>query len=419
MHGFMKGLLLTSVFPPHVGGSGRWFWEVYRRLPREEVVIAAGAHPRAVEFDRTHNLNIARLPMQMPSWGVANWRSLRRYTANYSRLARLVRQQRIDQIHCGCLLPEGFWAWMLHRRFGIPYLCYVHGEEIAIMRQSRELTWMMNRVLGSAQMVIANSRNTCAVLQERCGVPADQIRLLYPGVDVDRFIPVERDAKVRKALGWDDRPVVLTVGRLQARKGQDRLILATKQLRESFPDLLYVIVGDGEERQRLEQLVRENHLENHVQFRFDSRDEELIHCYQQCDMFALPNREVNGDFEGFGMVLLEAEACGRPVIAGTSGGTAETMQVPATGRLVCCDRPEPLANLIAEMLSDRERLEVMGQAARRWVLENFDWRILSQQAYTLFQSMAKDDPHFRDDSENRLNSAARPKFEPACEVARI
>ena len=146
----MKALLITAVFPPHVGGSGRWFWEIYRRLPREEVMVAAGAHPRQAEFDLSHDLKIIRMPMQMPSWGLANRRSFPKYLGNYFRLSQIVRRNKIDQIHCGCLLPEGFWAWMLHRRFGIPYLCYVHGEEIGILRQSRELKWMMNRVLGSA-----------------------------------------------------------------------------------------------------------------------------------------------------------------------------------------------------------------------------------------------------------------------------
>jgi phosphatidyl-myo-inositol dimannoside synthase len=415
--GLVKSLLLTAVFPPHVGGSGRWFWEIYRRLPCDEVIVVTATHPRQVEFDRSHDLKIIRLPMQMPSWGLANWRSLPKYLGNYRRLSRIVRRNKIDQIHCGCLLPEGFWAWMLHRRFGIPYLCYVHGEEIGILRQSRELTWMMNRVLGSAQIVIANSRNTCHVLTDRCGVRTEQIRLLHPGVDVDRFVPAVRDADIRKQLGWDDRPVILTVGRLQIRKGQDHLILALNHLRRSVPNVLYVVVGDGDDRQRLEHLVRENQLEHHVQFRHNTSDEELIRCYQQCDLFALPNRDVNGDFEGFGMVLLEAQACGRPVVAGTSGGTAETMQVPTTGRLVCCDRPEPLAELLQELLNDRTNLELMGQAARQWVVEHFDWKSLSQQAYSRFQTLALSESQPSHGPRNNPRPSGPPTIELPREVA--
>jgi len=88
------------------------------------------------------------------------------------------------------------------------------------------------------------------------------------------------------------------------------------QILRAQPNLLYVIIGDGEQRAYLEQLIRERRLQDSVQLRINCDDEDLIHCYQQCDLFALPNREVNGDFEGFGMVLLEAQACGRPVLAG-------------------------------------------------------------------------------------------------------
>jgi phosphatidylinositol alpha-1,6-mannosyltransferase len=91
----------------------------------------------------------------------------------------------------------------------------------------------------------------------------------------------------------------------------------------------------------LERLVVENGVSDTVQFLGELPDERLIECYQQCDLFVLPNREVDGDFEGFGMVLLEAQACGKPVIAGDSGGTAETMVPGVTGLIADCTSPEP------------------------------------------------------------------------------
>jgi phosphatidylinositol alpha-1,6-mannosyltransferase len=150
--------------------------------------------------------------------------------------------------------------------------------------------------------------------------------------------------------------------------------------------VLYAIVGDGEEREPLEALVAGEGLGEHVQFLGEVGDEELIRCYQQCDLFALPNRQVGRDIEGFGMVLLEAQACGKPVIAGDSGGTAETMDIPATGRVVDCESPDDLAAAVTEMLSDPDRLRAMGEAARAWVRERFDWDALSRQAEDLFEN---------------------------------
>src|SRR5207244_9944163 len=128
--------------------------------------------------------------------------------------------------------------------------------------------------------------------------------------------------------------------------------------------VLYAIIGEGEERLALDSLVRELRLENNVKFHGELQEATLRTCYQQCDLFALPNRRVGEDFEGFGMVLLEAQACGKPVLAGASGGTAETMRIPETGRVVCCDGPNELAALVIELLANPERRGQMGKAAR-------------------------------------------------------
>ena len=109
-------------------------------------------------------------------------------------------------------------------------------------------------------------------------------------------------------------------------------------------------------------------------------DEQLIACYQQCDIFALPNREVNGDFEGFGMVLVEAQACGKAVIAGASGGTRETMDIGETGLIGNCSTPDFLAKAVPELLHDNASLLAIGEAGRNWVLKHFDWTSLAEQA---------------------------------------
>src|SRR5205085_2921857 len=121
-------------------------------------------------------------------------------------------------------------------------------------------------------------------------------------------------------------------------------------IRQVFPDVLYAIVGDGPEREYLQHLAADTGVEHCVQFLGEMQDDRLLTCYQQCDLFALPNRQVDKDIEGFGMVLLEAQSCGKAVLAGASGGTAETMQVAQTGRIVCCDTPEPLAAQVIDML---------------------------------------------------------------------
>jgi phosphatidylinositol alpha-1,6-mannosyltransferase len=163
------------------------------------------------------------------------------------------------------------------------------------------------------------------------------------------------------------------------------MIRALAAIRRTVPDILYAIVGDGEERDSLQELAERLGLSGHVQFLDELDDEGLLHCYQQCDLFVLPNRDINGDIEGFGIVLVEAQACGKAVVAGASGGTAETMCIPETGQVVPCEGPELLAELVAELLADPERRARMGEAGRRWVVERFDWSALTRQAEVLFR----------------------------------
>lgn len=379
-----KTLLISEIFPPRTGGSGRWFWEIYGRMPREHFVIAAGEHPQQEAFDRCHDLALRRIALHLDRWGVRSLSALRGYANIYRRVGRIIRKHHVERLHCARLLPEGWVAWLLKLSRGIPYWCYVHGEETNYGVLSRELGWMMRRVLRGADLLIANSHNTAGILQHDWNVPQSKIRVMHPGVDTARFVPAPRDLAVRESLGWGNRPVVLTVGRLQERKGHDQMIRSLGEVRSQVPDVLYAIVGDGDQRRRLEALVDQESHREHVQFMGELDDAKLIQCYQQCDLFVLPNREIEGDIEGFGIVLLEAQACGKPVIAGASGGTAETMQIPATGRTVSCDQFEPLAGTVLELLGDPALREHMGQSARQWTVENFSWSSLARDARRLF-----------------------------------
>ncbi len=174
--------------------------------------------------------------------------------------------------------------------------------------------------------------------------------------------------------------MILTVGALQKRKGQDMLIRALPAIRARVPNVLYAIAGEGWERGYLEALAREQGVDDIVQFNGAPPLPELLEHYQQCNLFALPNRRVGWDFEGFGIVLLEAQSCGKAVIAGRSGGTAETMDPGVTGELVDCEAPEALGETIAGLLNAPGRLADMGARARQWAVSRFDWSVLGRES---------------------------------------
>jgi phosphatidylinositol alpha-1,6-mannosyltransferase len=383
-----RTLLLSDIFPPKTGGSGRWFWEIYRRLPHTEYLVAASEHADTSTFDATHDLRVVRLPLEMQNRAISNWKSFTHYLHISRSVRRLARQEGVSTIHAARPLSEGLVARIVRLRTGIPYCCYTHGEDINIATTSRELKWLTRRVLRGASAIIANSNFTRELLLNDWNVPQEKVRLLHPGVDCEYFRPAPLDAEVRKRLGWEGRQVVLTVGRLQRRKGQDVMIEVVARLRERFPNVLYAIVGDGIERARLTELVQKLDVASQVQFLGEVKDTELLHCYQQCDVFALPNRAVGKDVEGFGMVLLEAQACGRPVLTGASGGTAETLKRGETGVVVACDRADEPAAALAELLADGEKLDRMGRAGRVWVEGKFNWPALAAEAQAIFNAVA-------------------------------
>jgi phosphatidylinositol alpha-1,6-mannosyltransferase len=377
-------LLLSEIFPPKHGGSGRWFWEMYRRLPAGSVRVLTHDWPGSREFDGTHDLPVHRLPIRFEHWGVLKPKGLAQHWCARRAVRRIVKEHQPERIHCGRCIPEGFVAWLLRKFGGPPYWCYAHGEELVYASESRELGWMARRALHGAERVIANSQTTAAILRDTWQVSESKVVVLHPGVEADKFRPAPRSAAVRERLGWGNRPVMLTVGALSARKGQDTMIRALPAIRRVVPDVLYALAGEGWERPRLEELAQRLGVADAVQFRGTPTDSDLVECYQQCDLFALPNRREGNDVEGFGIVLLEAQACGKPVIAGASGGTAETMRVPETGIVVDCTKPERLAETTIEWLLDPVRREMMGRAAREWVVEHFDWTVLVDKARTLF-----------------------------------
>jgi phosphatidylinositol alpha-1,6-mannosyltransferase len=379
-----KSLLISEIFPPKNGGSGRWFWELYTRLPNNEYIIAAGKTEGDEVFDKSHNLNLQRLNLSSNSWGIKSLSGLKFYWRVFSQIKKLVKQHKINTIHCGRCLPEGFIGYIFHKIFNIPYICYIHGEDVEAAATSRELSWIVKKVLANASTLICNSQNTANLILNNWQANAAKVEILNPGCDTNFFIPAEKNDEIKKSLSWENKQVILTVGRLQERKGQDILIKALPSIKQSIPNILYAIIGGGEEKQNLEQLTESLNLQDSVLFMSEVSDEQMIQAYQQCDVFALPNRTVGQDIEGFGMVLVEAQACAKPVVAGDSGGTAETMIIGETGFIVDCTKPEPLAEKLTSLLSDSKTCQEMGIKARVHVEKTLDWKVHAEKAKEIF-----------------------------------
>ncbi|MGS2721776.1 glycosyltransferase family 4 protein [Paraglaciecola aestuariivivens] len=381
-----KVLVLTENFPPIAGGSGRWFWELYSRLPKESYLILADNVQGAAEFDASHSLNVLRMPLSSPEWGFKSLHGLKFYWRMVKHIRKIIKQHKITHIHCGRVIHEGVSAWLIKCLTGTPYLCYVHGEDVETAATSGEHNLMVKQVCKGADLLICNSHNSAQIVKRLGYAQDNKIQVLHPGVDASVFVPAEPDEKFKQKMGWQNKQVIITVGRLQARKGQDMMIRAMAQIKERFPNALYAVIGRGESFESLEQLTQELNLTEHVQLLTEVTDAQMIQCYQQCDLFILPNRTIDNDIEGFGMVLVEAQACAKPVIAGDSGGTKETMRLEESGYVIDCTNAQVIAQSVSQLLDNPEQREAMGAKGRSHVESELDWQAHVEKAKALFHS---------------------------------
>ncbi|MDB3935104.1 glycosyltransferase family 4 protein [Granulosicoccus sp.] len=376
-------LVLSEVFPPTIGGSGNWLHEIYKRQPTEKTVLLVGDHPDAAEFDSKSELNVVRTNMITPKWSVMKLSGTIIFFKMLREIIRLGRTHKLSEIHCGRPMPEGVVGLVASKILRTGLVVFIHGEDIEISRRSREHRFFTQLVLARADRLVCNCKHSRSLLVDAWRCKDANVRVLFPRTDTALFTPVADRNSAKEGLGWNGRKVLLTVSRLDYRKGHDKLIEALPRIIVDVPKVLYVIAGGGLDAaygKQLQQQVHDLGLNNHVVFTGACEIDMLVRYYQCCDLFVLPNRQIGGNLEGFGIVLLEAQACGRPVIAGDSGGTVETMLPGESGLIVDCTEAENLVAPVVDLIKDTDRLEKMGKRGRQSMVENFSWSTLGSGA---------------------------------------
>jgi phosphatidylinositol alpha-1,6-mannosyltransferase len=279
--------------------------------------------------------------------------------------------RRITAIFAGRALPEGLVALAVARLTGRPVFIYAHGEELTGWGRGRKFQAMCF-TMRNADRILSNSDNTRDTLITLIGVKPERIQVIYPTVDESRFLPAPPDEDLRSLVGaTGDKKLVLSVGRLMKRKGFDNIIRSLPILLEHGLDIEYVLIGLGEDLDYLQGLAAELDLISRVHFLGHVSYEDLPRWYHACDLFAMPNRDIDGDSEGFGLVFLEAAASGKPAIAGKAGGTGSAVVEGVTGLRVDGEDVAEIAAALQRLLSDPAESAKMGQAARQRVLASF------------------------------------------------
>jgi phosphatidylinositol alpha-1,6-mannosyltransferase len=320
-------------------------------------------------------LKLKRYPFLKPE-------SLLIYAKLFLDSAWLILRRRIRVLHAGKNLPEGFIARLLSRVFRVPYVVYAHGEEITVFQRNPKLAPRLPAIYRDAAAVIVNSAFTRRLVED-LGVDPARVVVISPGVNAGEFAP-RPAAPLRARLGLEGKTVLLTVGRLQRRKGHDMVIAALPRILERFPDLVYVIAGEGEERESLERLALDRGVQRAVRFLGAVPQEDLPALYSLADIFIMANRAMpGGDVEGFGIVFLEAGAAEKPAIAGRSGGTADAVEDGVTGFLVDGESATEIAAAVERLAGDPALRSCMGECARRRVEREYSWEVITKRTRRL------------------------------------
>jgi phosphatidylinositol alpha-1,6-mannosyltransferase len=198
---------------------------------------------------------------------------------------------------------------------------------------------------------------------------------IAPGIDIEHFKPLD-SSSLRSELELNDRPTIISVGRLVHRKGQDRLVEAMSRIVAELPDAILVFIGEGPHRKEMDRLVAKHNLDKNVRFIGRIHYSELPRYIAMGDIFAMPSRSrlFGLEVEGLGIVYLEASACGLPVVGGSSGGAPDAVKDGVTGFVVDGNDIDQIAERIIHLLRDEELRRKMGKAGRDWAIEEWRWQ---------------------------------------------
>lgn len=378
----MRLLMITADFPPNVGGMQAYSWELARAWARwaTRLVVVAPRQPDSASTDAHAAFEVRRVRYAGDSFAFSATLPIHR------EIARL-QPDAIFGTSWSC--ASGALLAQVTRSQRAPVFAAAHGREL-ILRPfdraplgsfglQRGYDRLRDNALTNCRALFPVSRFTAGLLRQR-GISDDRIEVVGNGVDPIKYQPMD-PSTLRDRLGVAGKKVLLTIGRLVERKGIDTVLHSLPALVRDVPNLVYVIVGDGPDRARIEGLIAANGLASHVRLVGRVPMEELVPYYNLCDVFVMPARTDDNDVEGFGIVFVEASACGKPVVGARSGGVTDAVIENETGLLVEPNDVPALTVALRELLTDDAKAQDMGARGRRHVIEHGTWDLSARRIY--------------------------------------
>ncbi len=376
-----KILCITNDFGPRTGGIETFVIGLIERLPKDTVIVYTNAQDKSEEYDQRWREDFGvevirdKARILLPTPGVAFC------------VSALVKDRGIRTAFFGAAAPLAMLTPTLRRAGVKKVVALTHGHEVW-WSKIWPFTWAMKSIARHVDHLTYLGEFTRKAISRPISDSARASMVkIAPGIDTDHFAPVD-STDLKRSLGLSEKKIIVSVGRLVHRKGQDVLIAAMPEILREIPDAHLLLIGEGPYRQYLETRVKKLQLDSHVTFigRISYTDLPRYICLGE--VFAMPARSrlAGLEVEGLGIVYLEASACGLPVIAGNSGGAPDAVREGVTGVVVDGRDAQTVAQSISELLAAPERARQMGLAGRAWIIKEWRWQIWSERFTEILKS---------------------------------
>ena len=347
-------LIITRSFPPELGGMQNLMWGLANSISKYNLIkVFADYQENHQEFDGKVSFSIER---------IGGAKLLRKYRKSYLINEFIKKNKKI-----GCIIAD-HWKSLELIKSNKKKICLIHSKEINHNKGSRLNNRVVN-VLNNVDHVISNSEYTKNLAIEN-GVNSEKIIVINPGVypvkSIDKKIFGEADNLLK-----NKKPRLITVARLDKRKNHEKIIMALRNLKQIYPNIIYTCIGYGEEEENIKKLVKELNLEEQVLFLRDVSQDLKNALVAKSNLFVMPSIIYKKSVEGFGIAYVEAAQYGIPSIGGKDGGAADAIIHDKTGIIVDGNNLDDIYSGIVDLLSENKFLE-FGKAAKE-NSANFDW----------------------------------------------
>ena len=366
-------LFVTNDFGPRAGGIETFIIGLIERRPVGQTIVYTSAQANSEQYDADW----------LAQYGVRVIRDRSKILLPTPRVAfhlkKIIRKEGITTAAFGSAAPLGLLSAGMKRAGVVRTVALTHGHEVWWARVF-PFNLLLRRIGSTVDVLTYLGEFTRNAISKGLTAKAQASMVkIAPGIDVEHFIPTDATV-LRNSLGLSDKKVIVSVGRLVHRKGQDHLIEAMPEILKSIPQAHLLLVGEGPYREHLQTLVKKHNLEASVTFigRIQYKDLPTYICVG--DIFAMPSRSrlMGLEVEGLGIVYLEASSCGLPVLAGDSGGAPDALVQNETGLVVNGTDDQQIATAAIKLLTNIELSKKMGRAGRQWIIDNWRWEIWSK-----------------------------------------